>query len=110
MLKYWNGLGELLSQSFQLTFGEQNTENQAHDILAYSLDQGVSILDTTDIVSIDSFLPIINYPSLFSNQMMGYTSPFFLLAFTTQFQLTREIKGELIFILAGGCNQNHETR
>ncbi|ONM39565.1 hypothetical protein ZEAMMB73_Zm00001d043982 [Zea mays] len=40
-----------------------------HDILAYSLDQGVSILDTTDI-----------------------------------FQLTREIKEELIFILAGGCN------
>ncbi|ONM53279.1 hypothetical protein ZEAMMB73_Zm00001d019578 [Zea mays] len=46
-----------------------------HDILAYSLDQGVSILDTTDI-----------------------------------FQLTREIKGELIFILAGGCNQNHDAR
>jgi hypothetical protein len=41
---------------------------------------------------------------------MGYTSPFFLLAFTTQFQLTREIKGELIFILAGGCNQNHDAR
>jgi hypothetical protein len=48
----------------QLTFGEQNTKKQAHGILAYSLDQGVSILDTVEIVSIDSFLPIINYPSL----------------------------------------------
>jgi hypothetical protein len=53
-----------LSQSLQLTFGEQNTKKQAHGILAYSLDQGVSILDTVEIVSIDSFLPIINYPSL----------------------------------------------
>ncbi|ONL99818.1 Palmitoyl-acyl carrier protein thioesterase chloroplastic [Zea mays] len=33
-----------------LTFGEQNTKKQAHGILAYSLDQGVSILDTVEIV------------------------------------------------------------
>lgn len=34
---------------FKLTFGEQNTEKQAHDILAYSLDQCASILDTLEI-------------------------------------------------------------
>jgi aryl-alcohol dehydrogenase-like predicted oxidoreductase len=34
------------SFSFQMTFGEQNTEKEAHDIIAYSFDQGVNILDT----------------------------------------------------------------
>ncbi|AQK95579.1 Leukotriene A-4 hydrolase-like protein [Zea mays] len=42
-------------------------------------------------------------------KVMGYTSPFFLLAFTTQFQLTRKIEGQLIFILSGGCNQNQDA-
>jgi hypothetical protein len=35
---------------------------------------------------------------------------FVLLAFSTQFQSTRKLKGGLIFILAGGCNQSLETR
>jgi predicted aldo/keto reductase-like oxidoreductase len=49
---------------FQMTFGEQNTEKEAHDILAYSFDQGINIIDTAEIVSTDSFLTSINYPSL----------------------------------------------
>ncbi|ONM07264.1 NAD(P)-linked oxidoreductase superfamily protein [Zea mays] len=32
-----------------MTFGEQNTEKEAHDIIAYSFDQGVNILDTAEI-------------------------------------------------------------
>ncbi|KAL5217530.1 hypothetical protein ABZP36_018214 [Zizania latifolia] len=32
-----------------MTFGEQNTEKEAHDILSYSFDQGVNILDTAEI-------------------------------------------------------------
>jgi hypothetical protein len=35
---------------------------------------------------------------------------FVLLAFSTQFQSTTKLKGGLIFILAGGCNQSLETR
>ncbi|TVU46127.1 hypothetical protein EJB05_05645, partial [Eragrostis curvula] len=33
-----------------MTFGEQNTEKEAHDILSYSFDQGVNMLDTAEIV------------------------------------------------------------
>ena len=36
---------------FQMTFGEQNTEKEAHDMLSYSFDQGINILDTAEIVS-----------------------------------------------------------
>jgi len=32
-----------------MTFGEQNTEKEAHDIIAYSFDQGINILDTAEI-------------------------------------------------------------
>uniref|UniRef100_A0A0E0NY70 NADP-dependent oxidoreductase domain-containing protein n=1 Tax=Oryza rufipogon TaxID=4529 RepID=A0A0E0NY70_ORYRU len=32
-----------------MTFGEQNTEKEAHDILSYSFDQGVNILDTAEM-------------------------------------------------------------
>ncbi|XP_074319513.1 uncharacterized protein LOC141656502 [Silene latifolia] len=31
-----------------MTFGEQNTEKEAHDILNYSFDQGINILDTAE--------------------------------------------------------------
>jgi len=34
-----------------MTFGEQNTEKEAHDMLSYSFDQGINILDTAEIVS-----------------------------------------------------------
>lgn len=47
-----------------MTFGEQNTEKEAHDILSYSFDQGINILDTAEIVSTDSFLPL-NYYLIF---------------------------------------------
>lgn len=36
---------------FQMTYGEQNTEKEAHEILSYAFDQGVNILDTAEIVS-----------------------------------------------------------
>ncbi|TKV92528.1 hypothetical protein SEVIR_9G167200v4 [Setaria viridis] len=32
-----------------MTFGEQNTEKEAHEILSYSFDQGVNILDTAEM-------------------------------------------------------------
>ncbi|TVU46155.1 hypothetical protein EJB05_05673, partial [Eragrostis curvula] len=40
-----------------MTFGEQNTEEEAHDILSYSFDQGVNTLDTAEIVSTPYLLP-----------------------------------------------------
>jgi hypothetical protein len=45
----------------QMTFGEQNTEKEAHDQLSFSFDQGVNILDTAEIVSTDCFLSFISY-------------------------------------------------
>ncbi|KAL2921339.1 Protein tas [Bienertia sinuspersici] len=51
-LKY-NKLGDsdLLISEITLgtmTFGEQNTEKEAHDMLSYAFDQGINILDTAE--------------------------------------------------------------
>ena len=45
-----------------MTFGEQNTEKEAHDMLSYSFDQGINILDTAEMVSTE--LCIIFFPLL----------------------------------------------
>lgn len=37
--------------TFQMTFGEQNTEKEAHDILSYAFENGINILDTAEAVS-----------------------------------------------------------
>lgn len=34
-----------------MTFGEQNTEKEAHEILSYSFENGINILDTAEAVS-----------------------------------------------------------
>ena len=44
---------------FQMTFGEQNTEKEAHEMLSYSFEQGINALDTAEAVS-SYFLPIIS--------------------------------------------------
>jgi len=36
----------------QMTFGEQNTEKEAHDILNYAFDRGINALDTAEAVSL----------------------------------------------------------
>ena len=68
------------SFSFQMTFGEQNTEKEAHDIIAYSFDQGINILDTAEIVSTDSLLLLTIPLSVFKLSDGIYFSIFFLLA------------------------------
>ncbi|WVZ59827.1 hypothetical protein U9M48_009921 [Paspalum notatum var. saurae] len=45
-----------------MTFGEQNTEKEAHGFLSYSFDQGVNILDTAEI-----------YPLPFDKETQGRT-------------------------------------
>ncbi|XP_066336072.1 uncharacterized protein [Miscanthus floridulus] len=45
-----------------MTFGEQNTEKEAHDMLSYSFDKGVNILDTAEI-----------YPLPFKKENQGRT-------------------------------------
>lgn len=35
-----------------MTFGEQNTEKEAHEMLGYAFDNGINILDTAEAVSI----------------------------------------------------------
>ena len=74
-----------------MTFGEQNTEKEAHDILSYSFDQGVNVLDTAEIVSTDYFLTFIKYPFLCFEvkrliYLLIFNFHFSLLAFSTQFQ------------------------
>jgi len=34
-----------------MTFGEQNTEKEAHDILGYAFERGINALDTAEAVS-----------------------------------------------------------
>lgn len=42
-----------------MTFGEQNTEKEAHDMLAYSFEQGINALDTAEVVSPFALLTIV---------------------------------------------------
>ena len=34
-----------------MTFGEQNTEKEAHEILSYATERGINALDTAEAVS-----------------------------------------------------------
>lgn len=34
-----------------MTFGEQNTEKEAHEILSYAFENGINALDTAEAVS-----------------------------------------------------------
>lgn len=34
-----------------MTFGEQNTEKEAHDILSYAFENGINSIDTAEAVS-----------------------------------------------------------
>ena len=34
-----------------MTFGEQNTEKEAHEILSYAFEHGINALDTAELVS-----------------------------------------------------------
>lgn len=43
---------------FQMTFGQQNTEKEAHEILSYSFDHGINILDTAELVSLSLSLSV----------------------------------------------------
>lgn len=44
---------------FQMTFGEQNTEKEAHEILSYAFENGINALDTAEAVS---FLVQLKHP------------------------------------------------
>ena len=35
----------------QMTFGEQNTEKEAHEMLSYAFEHGINALDTSEAVS-----------------------------------------------------------
>ena len=35
-----------------MTFGQQNTEKESHDMLSYAFDHGINILDTAEAVSV----------------------------------------------------------
>lgn len=39
-----------------MTFGQQNTEKEAHDMLSYAFENGINIIDTAEAVSIFLFL------------------------------------------------------
>lgn len=41
----------MVSVIFQMTFGEQNTEKEAHEMLSYAFEQGINALDTAEAVS-----------------------------------------------------------
>lgn len=43
------------SAKFQMTFGEQNTEKEAHEMLSYACDHGINILDTAEAVSLSLY-------------------------------------------------------
>lgn len=40
----------LFHAKFQMTFGEQNTEKEAHEMLSYAVEHGINTLDTAEMV------------------------------------------------------------
>lgn len=38
-----------------MTFGEQNTEKEAHEILSYAFEHGINTLDTAEVVGNSHF-------------------------------------------------------
>jgi len=55
---------------FQMTFGEQNTEKEAHEMLSYSFDHGINILDTAEAVS-----PLLNFFTFALMDILDWVSP-----------------------------------
>ena len=47
-----------------MTFGEQNTEEEAHEILSYGFENGINALDTSETVS--AYCPVRNFVRLIS--------------------------------------------
>ena len=49
-----------------MTFGEQNTEKEAHDMLSYAFEHGINALDTAELVcssTLDVYLlPMCSHP------------------------------------------------
>jgi len=54
-----------------MTFGEQNTEKESHDILNYAFENGINALDTAEAVSSSNlnlyFLHSISFLHLHNN-------------------------------------------
>ena len=74
-------LARLIFAFLQMTFGEQSTEKESHDMLSYSFDQGINILDTAEIVS--TYLNS-SFPStvvLYSQVHPNFNFSVFLLSF-----------------------------
>lgn len=49
-----------------MTFGEQNTEKEAHDMLSYAFDHGINILDTAETVSLLGIINSVTYTAVHS--------------------------------------------
>lgn len=45
----------------QMTFGEQNTEKEAHEMLDYAFERGINTIDTSEAVSSVAYLCIHVY-------------------------------------------------
>lgn len=52
----FNHVFVLLLKSFQMTFGEQNTEKESHEMLSYAFEHGINCIDTAEAVSFFIFL------------------------------------------------------
>lgn len=40
-----------------MTYGQQNTEKEAHELLSYAFERGINALDTAEVVSLNHTLP-----------------------------------------------------
>lgn len=62
-----------------MTFGEQNTEKEAHQILSYAFDHGINILDTAEAVSAFLFIQAFYHLYIKCLNFNGTTVPCYLL-------------------------------
>lgn len=51
MMVYYELITMSMIFASQMTFGEQNTEKEAHEMLSYAFEHGVNALDTAEAVS-----------------------------------------------------------
>lgn len=59
----------LFNVYLKMTFGQQNTEKEAHEQLSYAYEHGINIIDTAEAVSfLTTLLNLSKFNSLFNGR------------------------------------------
>ncbi|KAL0366921.1 UNVERIFIED_CONTAM: protein tas [Sesamum radiatum] len=59
-----------------MTYGEQNTEKEAHEQLSYAFERGINALDTAEVVCDELVIDILEYPVPLKKETQGRTDQY----------------------------------